>query len=322
MKKSHIKKTLFFCFLSIFLVGCKDAVKEVFEQNEYMSQDFLENFYSYYPSVLKDSRFDDNEVIKEIELTEEMSFSLFDSSQNESKSKEYAVLRDYELGLISKKEMKEYFNIDLDKYTVEEVRNDTKIKTTWFDYAKYYNLTNGKYGNRNINRDFERGYFSKMTDGQIDCAGYGSIARVQTREEGFGTLFNYELIDYSSIFVALRGATNIEGTSVKTSSIDLFLSFYIEPSASQTHKKITFKMEVPKLHTDNGSSYINIINFYLEDVLPKEELSILKRATGVSFSYELKNHDTLAPGGVKDPSRPEEFGVMFYELMLPHSSWR
>lgn len=317
--KKNFKRTLFYLFLSVFLVGCKDAVAETFGAGEYIGGDFLDNFYGYYPPEYSDQAYTDNETVIDLDVSDKI------YSYIGVEAKEVAVARDYKKGLISDKEMKEYFNVDMSTTTIDDVVADTGIKINWIDYARYYNLANQNYGDTKINTDFKTGYFSKMTDGLINCFGFGSIARIQTHEAGFGARFNHELIDYTSIMLSLRGATNIdyskEGPVVTSAKIDLNLSFYIEPSASQKAQKVTFKMPIDDLFVD-AASQSNVIYFHADDLLTADQIGLIKRASGVSFSYKLKEHGILMPSGIKDETRSEEFAVMFYELMLPHSSWR
>lgn len=315
MARNKIKRVSTILFLVFFLTGCKDAVNEVFNQGQYTDSDFLANYYSYYPEELRKNVYSTNETIIDIDVSDK-TYSFLGGE-----AKEKALIPDYQEGLISKKELKEKFGIDLDENTVEEVLNNQLQRVSWYDYSKYYNLSDSNYGDSKINDSFKRGYFSKMTDGLINCFGFGAIARIQTDENGFGVLFKHELVEYTSFFVSLRGATNIDEGLTYNSDLEFRVSFYIEESASMQPSKVTFKMDLNEIYTD-GSGNSNVIYFRLKDVLTQQQLPLLKRTTGFSFSFTLKEHGLLCPGGVANTDTDYKFALMLYELMLPHSKWR
>ena len=70
MARNKIKRVLILLFLVFFLTGCKDAVQEVFNQGQYMDNDFLANYYSYYPGRIKKGVYSANETVIDIDVSD------------------------------------------------------------------------------------------------------------------------------------------------------------------------------------------------------------------------------------------------------------
>lgn len=284
------KTLLLFSFLLLTVTSCKSDVTEVFYANQYETADFLLNYYSNYPSSLKNNI--SNEVTYDLDPSQ-YTYELITSTTG--------------LTAVVNEDESRGHNLDM-------------TYNAWWYYGTLNRLAN-------IDKSFRYGYFSKLTDGLLNCDGSGAPVRVQIDENGIGQFFTKELIDYTSIILTFRGGTNTpwetltEVTKTTTTSIRFSFSFYVLESNLKDYKKITFNADVDT-RTDDHGSITNVLQFYFDDVLhTTETFRSIKRATAMSISYELLNHDYVAPLGVDNPSNDYEFALMLYEVMLPYSRW-
>lgn len=284
------KTLLLFSFLLLTITSCKADVTEVFYANQYESADFLENYYTNYPIALKNH------------ISSETTYDLDDSHYR------YELITD---------------TTALNAVVTEDETRGHDLNMAyqaWWYYGTLNRLSN-------IDKSFRYGYFSKLTDGLLNCDGSGAPVRIQINEEGIGQFFTKELVDYTSIILTFRGGTNTpwetldDVTKVTTASIRLSFSFYVLQSNLKDYQKITFNAVVDT-RTDDHGSITNVMQFYFDDVLTTNEaFRSIKRATAMSISYELLNHDYVAPLGVDNPNNDYEFALMLYEVMLPYSRW-
>lgn len=284
------KTLLLFSFLLLTVTSCKSDVTEVFYANQYETADFLLNYYSNYPFSLKNNI--SNEVTYDLDPSQ-YTYELITSTTG--------------LTAVVNEDESRGHNLDM-------------TYNAWWYYGTLNRLSN-------IDKSFRYGYFSKLTDGLLNCDGSGAPVRVQIDENGIGQIFTKELIDYTSIILTFRGGTNtpwetLSGvTKTTTTSIRISFSFYVLESNLKDYKKITFNADVDT-RTDDHGSITNVLQFYFDDVLTTTEtFRSIKRATAMSISYELLNHDYIAPLGVDNPSNDYEFALMLYEVMLPYSRW-
>lgn len=318
--------------VAVLLTSCKSAVEEVYDLGQFHTQEFLDNYFRTFPDELKDSKYNVNSLIYDLEDSD------FAQSRVYQKAYTQAIMKDLQKGLITFDQLIELYGDDAVKAIKESNYSSetaylnaitsamaASTRTTWNDYARANHLAMQNYGNPAINDFFKKGMFSKMTDGLLACDGSGPLVRMQIDENGFGRQFDYELIDYSVLTLSLRGGTNIPYHELLTpripsASINLTVSFYIEESISNEARKVTFNFPIEDLRTDDNAQ-TNIIQLYFEDVMSEEELPLLKRANAMSVSYELLDHEMIRPGGVDNPENDYEFAVMMYEVMLPYSIW-
>ncbi len=317
--------------LGLMLTSCQSAVEEVYEVGEFHTQEFLDNYFKEFPQDLKSDKYQDNHQV--------FTLSPSDFSQGRVYEKAYndAIMKDLNHGLISFDQLIDYFGDDDVKAIKEsDYPSDTaylnalttamgnSTKTLWTDYARVNNLVDQPHANPAISEYFKRGLFSKMTDGLLACDGSGPLVRTQIDEQGFGKKFDYELVDYEALTLSLRGGTNIpyhtmDVSRVPSAKINLTVSFYIEESASNDARQVSFVFPIDDLRTDDNAQ-TNVIHLYFDEVMTTEELTLLKRTNAMSVSFELVEHDLLKPGGI-DSGEDYEFAVMMYEIMLPYSKW-
>ncbi len=310
------------------ITGCA-AVAETFDEKAFHTQDFLENYYRTTPDKYKSTGVYAETIY---DLSDHLLFSTpYANAHN------MAIIDDLTSGFISlekaielygdeevKSLKKENFPSEAD-YVVavnESLARPGNMSASWEQYARYNSLSSPSIG-ANVAETFKHGVFSKLTDSLVVCHGGGSLNRVQIDEDGFGQTFRHELIDYKNLIVAARGGTNVDYRSigvpaVRRAKVKINISFFIEKSTTSAALKHTISYVVPEMHVDDNS-ITTIMKINLSSALPQETL---KRASGLTVTVELMEHDYLMPGGVKDTTKTEEFALMLYEIMLPHSTWR
>lgn len=292
----------------ISLTACGVEVNELFDAGQFESADFLENYYEVFPSALLESPLTKQYVVDE---TNSSYGNIFDTNKETAPIK-HILDTDHE------------FDFEEDMYN--EYNSGTASLNVLDISTRYFS----KNRLLNIDQSFKYGYFSKLTDGLVHCDGSGSHVRIQLKEQGMGKIFSKELISYSTMLLAFRGGTNIPwGTtnypyltqSERKAEVLINFSLYVADNDNDSYNQYQFTTTRDVKTDDNGMN-TNILYINLKDVLDVDEL-LIKRASAFSISYELLDHPTLKPAGGSPLIGYEdyEFALMFYELMLPHSTW-
>lgn len=316
-----VSRYLLMPLIALTLVSCKGAVREVYQGNEFHTQDFVANYYTIFPDELKDVKYAQNETIIDLLANQFTQKQVFSNAYYE------AIFKDFTRGFLSYQDMIDLYGDQTIKQMQKDGRSEFEIaealpnstKATWYEYAKHHKLSN-------YNDSFKSGIFSKLTEGLLSCDGSGSLVRIQINEDGFGKIFDYELNQYDSLTISLRGGTDIPygttglETRINTASIDLTVDFYIPQNISNEARKVSFTFPIDDLVTDK-SLETNIIHLYFDEVMTPTELQQIKRANAISINYELRDHSIIKPAGVDNPNNDYAFAVMLYEVMLPNSVW-
>lgn len=344
MRKSS-KKVMLLPLLGLILTGCKGAVAEVYNQGQFHTDDFVLNYYTAFPSELNAVKYTNNEKVFNLtkhdyrmSLVNHLLYNAeeLNGGKRYSRAFDDAVWRDYGRGLISFEDMVNTYGDDKAKgYTAESIGSSlnnlesfleimrSSINNSWKNYGLRHRLSSQHLNDERINNYFKYGVFSKLTEGLLECDGSGSLVRVQIKEEGIGKKLDYELVDYHSLTLSLRGGTNIayDNALPRVPNVDILLkvSFYIEETISNEASKVTLNIPIENLESDN-SSRTNIIQIYFDEI-PGFTEGLIKRANALSIGFELLDHDIIKPNGVFDPNSGYEFAVMLYEVMFPYSIW-
>lgn len=326
-----MKKHRFLALTLLFTVSGCASISETFDVGEFHTQEFTDNYYRIIPAKYKqESRYttvkhDINDFVTSFSYP--TSSSAFDSM----------ILSDIENNDMTLQEAVDLYgneaarNLKLENFTSQTAFENaqkeamkTSSNASWFHYANNNALAKGDFG-PGVNDAFKKGIFSKLTDALILCDGTGSLVRIQIDENGMGQEFSHELIDYRNFVISLRGATNIdyakEGIIRSENSkakVEVEISFYIEKSTTSQAFKHSLNYTIDQLESDNNA-LVTISHFDLTKALPP---ATLKRVSGLSVNYKLLEHQYLKKDGVVNEEAEEEFAIMLYEIMLPHSSWR
>lgn len=313
------------------LAGCK-AVQETFDKNAFHSNDFQTNYYSYMPSNYKNNNYTEKGPNRNVTYVEHEVFgNVYDT----------IIAYDIALRKIEFADAVKFYGNDAAKTLFEEGATKEEVESelrksenaTFYKYAKRNSLSDATYLSENVRESFKQGVFSKLTDGDVTCRGDGALSRVQIPEEGFGKVFDHELLNYRSLIISLRGGTNIDDESLISlgkprptrAKVLLKVAFYIEKSPTNEPTKYNLEVELDDLFVDNNTR-VNIINIdlsYLYLVISEnsDPYNGLTRTSGISISFELLEHDIIKPAGEEENS-DFEFALMLYEFMLPYSVWR
>lgn len=313
------------------LTGCK-AVQETFDKNAFHSDDFGGNYYSYMPA-----RYQENDYIEKGPNFPPVhsEYSAFQNVYDEIIARDIDSKRlsfDDAVKLYGNNNAQELHNENAAKAEIEDELRKSE-NAAFYKYAKLNSLSDARYLDEPIRESFKRGVFSKLTDGDVTCRGDGALSRVQITEEGFGKMFDHELISYRHLYISLRGGTDISDETLLNlgkprptrAKIILNVDFFIEKSTTNVATKYRLALPLDDLYVDNNA-LVNIISvdlsylfIVLDDVdVPKNGLT---RTSGIAFSFELVEHEVIKPIG-EEKNDDYEFALMLYEVMLPNSSWR
>ncbi len=312
---------------TIVLTGCA-GIEETYRQGAFHTAEFADNYYRYMPEKYQTNNYTETvyDITNNVFLGQPLQNAFYP-----------IMLSDLGAGVISLEEMVELYgnqavkDIKLSDYNGNEGQYrdavmtalSTSTSATWFNYALHNSLSTGNFG-ESVNNAFKKGYFSKLTDTIILCDTTGSLVRMQIDEDGIGEVFDHELINYRNFVFSARGGTNLDFGAlginrIRTAKVRINISFYIEQSTlNPTAEKVTLSYIVDELQTDDSGT-TTIMSVDLTRVLPAKKL---ERVSGMTFNYELLDHDYLMPGGVVDPAAEGEFALMLYEVMFPYSTWR
>ncbi len=321
-------KRFIFLFTALFaLSGCK-AVSETFDRNDFHSTDFSANYYTHIPTRYKNNEYD----IKQPRIAE-----FYNDFGTFSNIYETIIKSDINAGMLSLNDAVRLYGDENAKTLLSEGKEEalihealkTSSKATIIEYAKYNNLSTHQSKSEQVSESFRQGVFSKLTDGNVWCGGLGTKSRVQINEEGIGQVFAHELITYRNLIISLRGGTNIDYDElriprVSSAKINLHISFYIEKSSTHNATKYTLTIPIEDLEVDNNmftnNISLNLFSYFIDIGADTEAMYLLKRASGITISFDLVEHAIIKPAG-EEKNDEHEFTVMLYEIMLPYSTW-
>lgn len=193
---------------------------------------------------------------------------------------------------------------------------DKELDTPHIDkgvgYGPTKNLTS-------IDDSFSDGFLSRLYDGRLKCDGYYANSRVQLKESGYATLFKKELTSYRYFVMSFRGGTNFDTqeASVNYSTLDVTVTFYVYDATANLYTPYVFNMfDIDDVFTDSGGSNVVMKGFYFSNFLKGENSNILRRASGMSISYNIDSCYAWDLG-----NEDTKFAMMLYEVMLPDSTW-
>lgn len=290
-----IKNKIGLLLLVGVLTSCGYGLREVYNGDAYNSPIFSENYYRIYNSEI-----DPANPNNKINSTENIRL---DKNSD-------AVALTYKTAKM--------LSLDSDMSFLEYV--DYYSKDDPESIGKRYGPT--KKMSR-VDSSFSYGYVSKLFDGQMFCNGYYERARVQVDENGFGTIFQKEIVDQGNGYFALnfKGAANSKSgsTTIKghMSQIDLHISFFLRDGSG--FKKTTVSYVIDEVPVRYNESYDNKYG-YVFFAFKLDRIDV-ERCAGISISYDLLA-DVDDEGNDYKNNTDIEHALLLYEMMMPYCTWR
>ena len=164
---------------------------------------------------------------------------------------------------------------------------------------------------------FSRGYLSKLYNGQIKCNGWSYYAMAVISDEGFGTMFPYELssAEYfaTSLLISTDDETNDPGTRGRIVTVTVHTTFY---KYDEKGELVGYKVTMPNmdLSCNAGAALTSLVGFTFADagIDPKG-------IVGMSFTWDLVNDDHGCISNFKEEGKHD--GLSVYEVLFPDSTW-
>jgi hypothetical protein len=277
--------------VTFVLTGCMNDVSELYEGHAYDTGDFKLNYYSTWDSTLE-SKIATSGKTYDIPL-----------------SKGFQINEDADLEQLWLPEEKYY---DVANQKLYSTVADTPHEDAGYGYGPSNNLIS-------IDTAFARGFLSRLYDGRVHCDGITfAQTRVQIDGSGYGTLFPKELNTYTYFAVSLRGADETEARNVDV-NIHLNVTFYVYDHVNALYVPYLFQMQNYPIMTNSGGK-TTIVGFYFSLAM-SADLNLLKRASGMSITFELAESYEDYAIDRDDTSGKDHFALMLYEVLLPRSTW-
>ncbi len=303
------KNLLLVSLLSVVLSSCVDTA-ELYGGNQYIGGDFLPNCYSHYDEPIKKAT-----VEKTIPLVNDKDADnrYFNGSGSFTKANEMQGF-----GQAASWHPEDFEGLS---WTPDII--DTGIGV-WADQTSLIGKAYGQTKKMTlINSAFGRGYLSKLYNGQIRCNAWSSYAIVELDRRGYGTMFPAEMRSAKYFGMALRGGSDTEYPSGRTTTYDINVTFY-KRGANKELVGTKFAFDDVVLQTNNSSEYTALVGFYFNEI--GEEFST-NGIVGMSVDFCIVS-DNYEKGGViyhpSDDFLDEEKyhnGLILYEVFFPDSSW-
>lgn len=160
---------------------------------------------------------------------------------------------------------------------------------------------------------FSRGYLSKLYNGQIKCNGWSYYAMMLLSNEGFGTMFPYELKSAEYFATSLLIATDKEEGGGRVVTADIDFSFFKYADSGELESYVV-TLEGVNLSCNAGAAYTSLVGFTFADAGINPESIV-----GLSINWRLV-HDGE---GISNDFSADGYhdGLAVYELLFPDSSW-
>ncbi|MBO5527721.1 MAG: hypothetical protein J6A47_00160 [Bacilli bacterium] len=190
----------------------------------------------------------------------------------------------------------------------------------WADNSPLYETVYSQ--NKRLDRFYEkfsRGYLSKLYNGQIKCNGWSYYAMMVISDQGFGTMFPYELVDAEYFGSVVLVGTDAEGgDKARPVIVNIDYTFYkYSDSGSLEGYQVTVKEAV--LSCNAGAARTSLVGFKFADagIDPKS-------IVGFSLTYELVKDECPNIEGTPSSDFSKDGyhdGICLYELLFPDSTW-
>ncbi|MCR5348573.1 MAG: hypothetical protein K6E59_03080 [Bacilli bacterium] len=162
--------------------------------------------------------------------------------------------------------------------------------------------------------NFSRGYLSKLYNGQIKCNGWSYYAMAVVSDQGFGTVFPYELktAEYfaTSLLVSTDYTPSGQGRIVVA---DIDFTFYKYAADGLEGYKVT--LADVYLSCNAGAALTSLVGFTFDDVGISPEAIM-----GLSLTWRLKQDEVGATNDFSDTEKHHD-GLSIYEVLFPDSTW-
>lgn len=303
------KSRLPLCALLLFaLVSCADT-DQLYEPGAYLSGPFVDHVYNTYDHGTKEGA--KNIVYdKTLSLGEHGYFAGSGQYDQSRQCYGYAHAKSMHPSWFKNKDGN-------DLYWGMEIGHSDIVPGAIGAYADNSPLYDVIYSqNKRLDRFYERfsrGYLSKLYNGQIKCNGWSYYAMMLLSQDGFGTVFPYELKSAEYFATSILVATDKENDNGRVVMVDVDFTFFkYTDNGDLAGYKVT--VDDVRLSCNAGAAYTSLVGFTFEDAGINPESIV-----GLSITWRLEND---VEGVSNDFSAPGYHdGLAVYELFFPDSVW-
>lgn len=184
----------------------------------------------------------------------------------------------------------------------------------WVDNSELYEVVYSQ--NKRLDRFYEKfsnGYLSKLYNGQIKCNGWSYYAMAVVSDEGFGTLFPYELKSADYFATSLLVSTDYTPAG-KGRVVEANVEFTFYKLAANGLEGYQINLEHLFLSCNAGAYLTSLVGFTFADAGFSPESIV-----GLSVNWELLNDEA----GISSDFSAEGYhdGLSIYEVLFPDSTW-
>ena len=160
---------------------------------------------------------------------------------------------------------------------------------------------------------FSRGYLSKLYNGQIKCNGWSYYAMMVLSDQGYGTMFPYELAnaEYFAMSVLMGTDQEIDPRIVTS---DIHVTFYKYSSAGLEGYQV--RLDDVDLSCNAAAARTSLVGFTFADA------GIDPRGiVGMSITYDDLNDHVVTDASSDFSKDGYHDGLCVYEVLFPDSTW-
>lgn len=161
--------------------------------------------------------------------------------------------------------------------------------------------------------NFSRGYLSKLYNGQIKCNGWSYYAMAVLSDEGYGTIFPYELSSAEYFATSLLVSTDDESGGGRVVTVTVHATFYKYNAQGALEG---YKVTMPNmgLSCNAGAALTSLVGFTFKDAGINPTGIV-----GMSLTWDLVHDSHPCVSDFKKDGKHD--GLSVYEVLFPDSTW-
>lgn len=177
-------------------------------------------------------------------------------------------------------------------------------------YSQHYRLDR-------FYENFSRGYLSKLYNGQIKCNGWSYYAMVVVSDEGFGSMFPYELKSAEYFATSILAGTDYE-IGRRVVQADVEYTFYKYGKSGLEGYQVTLKDVL--LSCNSAAANTSLVGFRFADAgFSPESIVGFSVKWGFVADRSLSDQGIAISGDFKKEGQHD--GLALYEVIMPDSVW-
>lgn len=328
-----MKRNLLFpvALLGLLLSGCADTA-ELYPGDAYVATEFVKNRYHAWDEGLKEAKVSEAKTLVNKNSDGTTKGCYFSGTDRESASTVYGygqLASRYPNAVKNEDGSTLYWTIPNGGVTLsngQKVVGGMDIMPgevgQWQDQSPLIGTLYGQTKKlARVNDGFQRGYLSKLYNGQIQCDGWSSYSLVELDRSGYGTIFPAELHSAPYFAFSARGGSDTPYGTGRLSKFDITVTFY-KLGENNQYLGTSFLLSKVKLETNISAEHTSLTGFYFDEV-GYDPTGVV----GMSMTYSLAddpatlNGNALSTTDDFDDGGPYHTALVLLEVFFPDSEW-